>query len=168
MRALFVFITMISFSSLFAQTAMPDAEIKDLSGHTIKISDYLKEDKITVISFWATWCSPCKKELDNISEVYETWQEDYDVELLAISVDNARSQAKIRPMTDTKGWDYTILHDPNQVMMQALNFQSVPQTFLIDKNGQIVYEHTGYLPGDEFELEDHIVELHETGKIEKH
>lgn len=165
MRALFILFLTISVSSLFAQTAMPDAEIKDLSGHTVKISDYIKEGKITVISFWATWCSPCKRELDNIAEVYETWQEDYNVELLAISVDNARSQAKIRPMTDTKGWEYTILHDPNQVMMQALNFQTVPQTYLIDQNGQIVYEHTGYLPGDEIELEDHIVQLAETGEI---
>ena len=168
MRTLFVLFMMISVSSLMAQTALPSVQIKDLTGQNVNIQDYIQEGKITVISFWATWCSPCKKELDNISEVYETWQEEYDVELLAISVDNSRSQAKIRPMTDTKGWDYTILHDPNQVMMQALNFQSVPQTYLIDQNGQIVYEHTGYLPGDEIELEDHIVELAEKGEIKKH
>jgi len=159
MKQLFTLFCLAGALSLSAQTAFPDVSIKDLNGQNVQIKDYIEEGKITVISFWATWCSPCKKELDNIMEIYPDWNEIFGVNVIAISVDNARSQAKIKPMVDTKGWEYTILHDPNQVMMQALNFQSVPQTFLIDQSGNIVYEHMGYLPGDEYDLEKHIQEL---------
>ena len=113
------------------------------------------------MSFWATWCSPCKRELDAIMDVYPDWQEEYDVELLAITIDDARSLAKVPAMIETKGWEYTVLADVKRELQKSLNFQTVPQTFLIDKNGEIVYTHSGYNPGDEFELEDEIKKLAE-------
>ncbi len=142
-----------------AQKSLPDVAIKNLEGKTVNIQDYAKNGKITILSFWATWCSPCKKELDAISDVYEEWQEDYDVELIAITVDTRRALAKVKPMVETKGWEFEILSDVNQELQQALNFQVVPQTFVLDKEGNIVYDHSGYVPGDEFELEDKIIDL---------
>ena len=64
-------------------------------------------------------------------------------------------------MVETKGWEYTILSDANEDLKRALNFQTVPMTFLLDQEGKIVYTHSGYNPGDEFELEDKIKELSE-------
>jgi len=64
-------------------------------------------------------------------------------------------------MVESKGWEYTILSDSNQKLQQALNFQTVPQTFVLDATGAISYSHSGYLPGDEYELEDVIKELAE-------
>lgn len=146
-------------TSLFAQSALPDVSIKDLKGKTINIQDFANNGKITVISFWATWCSPCKKELDAIAEMYPDWQEDYDAELVAVTIDNARALSKVPGMVETKNWDYIILSDVNQELQRALNFQSVPQTFLINQEGEIVYSHTGYVSGDEYELEDKIKAL---------
>lgn len=151
--------TLISTSTLFAQKELPDTEVTTLQGERISISEHAKNGKITVLSFWATWCSPCKKELDAISEVYEDWQELYDMELVAISVDNTRSMAKVGPMVAQKAWDYQIYLDPNQQLQNSLNFRVVPQTYVLDKQGNIVYEHTGYVPGDEYELEDKLAEL---------
>ncbi len=146
-------------SSLSAQTTLPNVTIKNLKGKSINVQDFANNGKITVFSFWATWCSPCKKELDAIAEVYPDWQEEYDVELVAITVDNARALPKVPGMVESKQWDYIILSDVKQELQRALNFQSVPQTFLIDKNGNIVYSHTGYVSGDEYELEDKIKAL---------
>jgi len=140
-------------------STIPSVDIKTLEGKIVNIKDYIGNGKITVISFWATWCSPCKRELDAIAEIYPDWQEEYGVELLAITVDDARSLAKVPSMVETKGWEYTILADSKQELQKALNFQTVPQTFLIDAEGNIVYTHAGYNPGDEIELEDKIAAL---------
>ncbi len=146
-------------TSLFAQREVPSVEIKTLDGKTVNIQDYAENGKITVLSFWATWCSPCKKELDAIADIYPDWQEDYDMELVAITIDTRRALAKVPAMVEAKGWEYEVLSDANQELQKALNFQTVPQTFVIDQNGQIVYAHSGYVPGDEYELEDTIKEL---------
>lgn len=138
---------------------IPSVDIKTLEGKVVNIKDYVGKGKITVISFWATWCSPCKRELDAIAEIYPDWQEEFGVELLAITVDDARSLAKVPSLIETKGWEYTILADSKQELQKAMNFQTVPQTFLLDAEGNIVYTHAGYNPGDEIELEEKIAKL---------
>lgn len=154
----FAFLFLFSFS-LNAQSTLPDVSIKTLDGQSVNIQDYANNGKYTVLSFWATWCSPCKRELDAISEYYEEWQEDLDMELIAITIDNARNLPKVKPIVETKGWEYTILSDSNEDLKRSLNFQTVPMTFLLNKAGEIVYTHSGYNPGDEFELEEKIKAL---------
>ena len=138
---------------------LPDVNVKTLEGKTVNIQDFANNGKITIISFWATWCSPCKKELDAIADLYKEWQDEYNVELVAITIDNARGLAKVKPMVNQKQWDYIILSDVKQELQKALNFQTVPQTFVLDLEGNIVFSHTGYVPGDEYELEDVIKKL---------
>jgi len=138
---------------------LPDINVKTLDGESINIQEFGENGKITVISFWATWCLPCKKELDAIAEMYPEWQEDYNMELVAITIDNARGLSKVRPMVEEKGWEFEILSDAGENLKRALNFQTVPQTFLLNQAGEIVYSHSGYAPGDEFELEDKIKKL---------
>ena len=159
LRFLFVFCFLAIGFATFAQDALPDVEIKTLEGEAKNVQDYSSNEKITVISFWATWCSPCKRELDAISEVYEDWQEEYNMELIAISVDNARTFPRVKGVVESKGWDYEVLSDIKQALQQAMNFQDVPYTFVIDKEGKIVYSHSGYNPGDENELEEKLQEL---------
>jgi cytochrome c biogenesis protein CcmG, thiol:disulfide interchange protein DsbE len=156
LKNLLIVLVCIASSPLFAQKSIPDVDVKTLDGKTVNVRDYISKGKITVLSFWATWCSPCKKELDAISEVYEGWQKDYNVQVLAITIDTQRDLAKVKPMVATKEWDYTILSDAPGQLKNALNFQSIPQMYLIDQKGVVVYEHTGYLPGDEVDLEKKI------------
>jgi cytochrome c biogenesis protein CcmG/thiol:disulfide interchange protein DsbE len=158
-KTLFAFLALLCTISLAAQKTLPSANIKTLEGQTINVQELGKTGKITVISFWATWCSPCKKELDAIKDYYEEWQEKYGVELVAISVDDARSAAKIPAMVKEKGWDYRILVDQSKELQTAANIQAVPHTFVLDQNGNIVFEHNGYTPGDELELEELFKEL---------
>ena len=159
----FLFLTLLSFLtlSLFAQNTVPDINIQTLKGQSVNLQDYANNGKITVISFWATWCSPCKKELDAIADLYPDWQEEYDAELLAITIDTQRALAKVPGIVTSKGWEYEILSDKNQDLQKAMNFQTVPQTFILDKDGNIVFDHAGYTPGDEYEIEDKLKELSE-------
>lgn len=131
----------------------PDASLKDMSGETINIADITSGHEKTIISFWASWCKPCKSEMDAIAEYYEEWQDEFDVTMIAITIDNARGLAKVPGIIASKDWPYTFLSDPNQELQGALNFQTIPQTFVVNKTGDIIYSHNGYTPGDEVELE---------------
>ncbi|MGK0388571.1 MAG: cytochrome c biogenesis protein CcmG/thiol:disulfide interchange protein DsbE [Maribacter sp.] len=155
---IFLFVSAIAVSTS-AQKIVPEIDVKTLQGQSVNIQDYTNKGQITVLSFWATWCAPCKKELNAISDVYEQWQEDYDVQLVAVTIDDSRALRKVKPMVDGFSWDYIVLSDANEDLKKALNFQTVPQTFLIDQEGNIVYSHSGYSPGDENELEEKIAEL---------
>lgn len=163
---IFLFVSAIAVSAS-AQKIVPEIDVKTLEGKSVNIQEYTNNGKITVLSFWATWCSPCKKELNAISDVYEQWQEDYDMQLVAVTIDNSRALRKVKPMVDGFSWDYIVLSDVNEDLKKALNFQTVPQTFLIDQEGNIVYSHSGYSPGDENELEEKIAELAAAEEVEE-
>lgn len=149
---LFFTFMLLSFSG--ADRVFPDATLKQLDGKSISVKSEFAKNKLTFVSFWATWCAPCKRELDAMAELYPGWKTKYGVQIMAISVDDARGFAKVPALVKSKGWEYNILVDSNQALQQALNFQSIPQSFLVDQEGNILYAHTGYSPGDEFELED--------------
>ena len=155
----FIFFLFFSMSNINAQSSIPDVTLQSIDGEKINIADYAKDGKITIFSFWATWCSPCKKELNNIAEIYEDWQNDYDLEIVAVSIDDQRNAGKIKPYVSTQGWEYTVLLDPNEDLKRVFNFQTVPFTIVLNQKGEIAYQHTGYVEGDEYELEEHIKEL---------
>jgi cytochrome c biogenesis protein CcmG/thiol:disulfide interchange protein DsbE len=155
---LLAFAISFSFAST-AQNSIPTTSIKNLEGKTMTLQDVIKPGKVTVINFWATWCSPCKKELDIISENYEAWKKNYNCDLFAISIDDRRTLGKVKPMVTEKGWTYDVYSDVNQDLLKALSGQSVPFTVVIDKKGNIAHIHNGYVPGDEVELEAKVKEL---------
>jgi cytochrome c biogenesis protein CcmG, thiol:disulfide interchange protein DsbE len=140
-------------------TPFPNIKIKTIDGQEVSTKDYTSKGKITLVSFWATWCTPCKAELDVVNELYADWKEKYDLQVLAITIDDARGLAKVPAMVQNKGWEFTVLADTKQELMQTLSFQTIPQTFLVDQNGEIVYSHNGYKSGDEIELEEKIAAL---------
>jgi peroxiredoxin len=158
--ALFIFFAFVTSSfQMHSNKPFPSVNIKTVDGKVVNTSDFTQKGKITVVSFWATWCTPCKRELDAIHEVYADWAENYDLQLLAITIDDARGLTKVPAIVQSKGWEFTVLADSKQELMQTLNFQTIPQTFLLDKTGNIVYAHSGYNPGDEIKLEEEIQKL---------
>ncbi len=141
----------------YAQDALPNVSLKTLDGESITLADAAASDGPVVISLWATWCVPCLKELDAISEVYEDWQDETKVKLIAVSIDDSRTVKRVKPLINGKGWDYTILLDTNNDVKRALGAATVPLTILV-KDGKIVYRHSGYSPGAENELYEQIQE----------
>jgi cytochrome c biogenesis protein CcmG, thiol:disulfide interchange protein DsbE len=145
--------------ALSAQSSLPSVNLKTLEGKSVNIQDFARNGKITVISFWATWCTPCKKELDAIAKDYKRWTEEYGMELVAVTVDDQRALPRVKPLVSQKRWEYIILSDVKQDFQQAMSVQTIPHTYVVDKNGKIVYSHNGYLPGDEKKLEQKLKEL---------
>jgi thiol-disulfide isomerase/thioredoxin len=147
----------ISFGAV-SQNDLPNIELTTVDGKSFNSMDLAKDGKVTIISLWATWCVPCLKELDAISEIYPEWQEETNVELFAVSVDDSRTVKRVKPLINGKGWDYTILLDTNNDFKRALGAATVPLTLLV-KDNKIVYRHSGYNPGSEYELYEKIKEL---------
>lgn len=138
-----------------AQDTLPTSEIKTLDGKTTTLEKLSKENDLMVVSLWATWCVPCKNELDAINEVYIDWQDETNVKLFAISVDDARTVSRVKPLVNGKAWDFSVLLDTNNDLKRELGASTVPLTLII-KNGKIVYRHSGYTPGSEDELFEEI------------
>jgi len=144
---------------MFTEKTLPVVTLSDMNGKKVNVSDLGKTGKITVFSFWATWCIPCKKELSELDKVYEEWQKKYNLDLVAVSIDDVRNTAKVKTYVNGEGWTYNVLLDINQDLKRAMGIQSVPYTVLVDKKGNIVYIHNGYLEGDELELEKEIQKI---------
>ena len=144
---------------VLGENTLPNITLNDVNGKQVNVADLGKTGKITVIDFWATWCVPCKKELNNINDVYDEWKKKYNVAVVAVSIDDSRSITKVKPYADGQRWTYDILLDVNQDLKRQLNLQSVPFTIIIDQNGKIVYTHSGYTEGDETILEETIASL---------
>ncbi|MBT3417260.1 MAG: TlpA family protein disulfide reductase [Flavobacteriales bacterium] len=147
-------------ASLVAQDrTLPNIKVKTLSGKSINIQSVENDGNPIVISFWATWCKPCKKELNTIAEIYEEWQDETGVKLVAVSIDDARSMSKVAPYVNSADWDYEVYLDPNRELARSLNVSTVPHTFLLNGKGKIVWEHKGYIDGDEEELYEQIEKI---------
>jgi cytochrome c biogenesis protein CcmG, thiol:disulfide interchange protein DsbE len=151
----FIIFTFQSFSQPATGTKnklLPSVDIKDLKGNPFNTSKITNDGKPIIISFWATWCKPCVKELTTIAEVYSDWQEETGVKIYAVSIDDARSSAQVQPVVNGKNWDYTVLLDPNGEFKRAMNVGPIPHTFLLNGKGEIVWQHTSFSEGSELEL----------------
>jgi peroxiredoxin len=131
---------------------LPSVSMKTLSGATVNSTDVLNKDGLTVINFWATWCKPCVLELNTIKDHYPSWKKELGVKIVAVSIDDSRNTSKVGPMVNGKGWEYDILLDANSDFRRALNVTNPPHTFVLNPEGEILWQHNSFAPGDEDEL----------------
>lgn len=146
-----------SLSSALAQ--LPSVVIRDIDGKAVKTDTLSNNGKPFIIDFFATWCKPCNRELSAIADVYEEWQEETGVEVIAVSIDQAQNINKVKPLVNNHGWPYKVLLDPNSEFKRALGIQMIPYTIIVDGKGNIVYKHNGYTDGAEDELIEKVREL---------
>ena len=149
----FALITSISFAQ---SRTLPNIDVKTMDGSNFNITQLQNDGNPIVISFWATWCKPCKKELNNIAEVYEDWQDETGVKLVAISIDESRTMSKVKPYVYASDWDFEVYLDPNGDLSRSMGVLSVPHTFLLNGENKIIWQHSGYSDGDEEKLFERI------------
>ena len=148
MKKLLFFLLIFGFS-LNAQTNLPDVSLVNLDGKKIVLkNDFSEKDKLYVFSFWATWCTPCITELDEFNDLQADWKKEINFEIIAVSIDDSRTQKRVKPLINGKGWDFQVLLDSNQDLKRALSIVNVPYTMIV-KNGEIVHIQNGYVPGSE-------------------
>ncbi|MDE6249483.1 MAG: TlpA family protein disulfide reductase, partial [Paramuribaculum sp.] len=133
--------------------------LKTLDGKTVNTSEISNDGKPWVLTFFATWCKPCNRELKAIHEVYPDWQEETGMKVVAVSVDEAQNMNKVRPLVDSEGWEYEILLDPNSDLRRQLGIQMIPHCLIIDGNGKIAESRSGYTEGAESHIIEKIREL---------
>lgn len=156
----FLYFLLILISTLgYSQKQMPSVSIKgdDNKNYNVK-DDFIEKDKIYVFTFWATWCAPCLNELDAINENYSNWQKELNFEVIAVSIDDARTQKRVKPLLNGKNWPFKVLLDTNQDLKRALSIANVPYTIAV-KNQKVIYLHNGYSQGAEKEMFAKLKEL---------
>ena len=152
-------VCLFTLTSFAQKRPLPNIQVNTLDGSKFNIRQIENDGNPIVISFWATWCKPCKKELNNIAEVYDDWQDETGVKLIAISIDDSRTKAKVAPYVNASDWEYEIYLDSNSDLKRAMGVSTVPHTFLLNGKNEIVWHHKGYADGDEVELLKEIKKL---------
>ena len=159
LRFLLAIALIMASTSAFAQ--LPSVMLKTLDGKTIDTSKLNNDGKPFIISFFATWCKPCNRELKAIHEKYADWQDETGVKVIAISIDQAQNINKVKPLVDSEEWEYEVLLDPNSDFSRAMGVRMIPHVFIIDGDGKIAESRSGYTDGGE----DHLIEkVRELGK----
>ena len=158
-KLIFTIVAMLTFAGTEMSAQLPAITLKTMDGKTVRTDTLSNNGKPFIIDFFATWCKPCNRELKAIQEVYEEWQEETGVKLIAVSIDQAQNINKVKPLVDSYGWEYEVLLDPNSDFKRALGIQMIPYVLIVDGKGNIVYKHNGYTEGAEQELIEKVREL---------
>ena len=140
-----------------SQKVQVNLRLNRLDGKKVSLKQYLNNGPV-LINFWATWCGPCKKEMLHLDRLSKTYKQK-NLSILSISIDTQRSLSEVKRFIRSKRYDFDVFIDPNQQIFKKLNGNIMPTNLLIDKNGQVVWMHYGYMPGDEKNMEKEIVQL---------
>jgi thiol-disulfide isomerase/thioredoxin len=141
-------------SITIVQAQEPDFRLKDLDQQW-KEYETLKGEKLTVVDFWATWCQPCVRSIPLLNQMAGEYA-DQGVRFIGVTIDGPRNQSKIAPFIKSMGVTYPILRDLNSELMSDLGVTAVPTLLIYGADGEQIYFHEGFRPGDEVTIQKHI------------
>ena len=129
------------------------ADLKTLDGRNVGLKDY--RGKVVFLNFWATWCRPCLVEMPSMAKLHERFSKQ-GLQMVAISDEDLET---VRAHARRKGYPFTVLVDPERTLAARLGIQGVPTTFILDKEGRLIYQHVGTSDWDSTEVRQKIEAL---------
>lgn len=135
----------------------PNFELEDINGDIFALYEIRGKGPI-ILSFFASICKPCRDQTEAFSKIYSDYK-DEGLMLIAISTDDQKTVAKVKPYIKSKGYTFPVLYDTNSDITRIYYALAIPYSVVIDKNGRIVYTHLGYMKGDEIEVNNEIRQL---------
>jgi thiol-disulfide isomerase/thioredoxin len=156
-RSLSLVAALLGASAAAVANDAADFSIRDLDNRPVSLAEH--KGKVIVISFWATWCGPCKEEMPHLEKMYKAYK-DQGLVVLSISADDARTMSQVKSYIRTKGYTFPVWLDPSSIAVGLYNpGKTLPYTVVIDRSFEIAHQHTGYTPGDEVDLEERVKKL---------
>jgi peroxiredoxin len=136
--------------------SVSDFTLNDVDGKAVSLSDYLGKNVI-LVSFWATWCEPCKKEMDQLQALFDAHKGE-GLMILSISMDEPETQGDARPFVKQRGFTFPVLLDAETLVTNQLNpRRAAPFSLIIGRDQKIAWEHEGYVPGDEKKIDEAVL-----------
>jgi cytochrome c biogenesis protein CcmG/thiol:disulfide interchange protein DsbE len=145
---------------------LPSAEVRTLSGKRVDASEIANEGKPMVVFVWEATCKPCIMEFNAVSREYANWKKNTGVKIVAISTDESRNASLVHSQSASKAWGFEIYLDPNQAFKRAMNVPFCPYVFVLNGNGEVVWQKSGYTPGDEHIIYDVVLKTSKGEKID--
>lgn len=146
-------------NSLYAQT-IPHTYLTSIDGQEVSSDEVFAEGQPILLVFWATWCDHTCKGLTTIQDDYLVdWIEEFNVKIVAVSVDDMKTSNRAVTIANTKAWDFDIFLDVNGDFKRAMGVNNAPYVFLLNSKGEIIWQQNAYLEGDEDRIEELLEEL---------
>ena len=137
-------------ASVMISRSAPEFALPALSGDTVSLADY-RGKKTVVVSYWASWCGPCKVELPELREFYKRYHKaDANFEILAISIDEEKADAE--KYAAAEKLPFPVLFDPQSKTADAYSVEGIPTLFVINKDGKIAHAHAGLVQAMQMQL----------------
>jgi len=137
--------------------AAPSFNLRTLDGDRVKLSDF--EGKVLLMSFWATWCAPCKQELPILQDLLNRYG-DQGLAVVAVNIDDPKTIAEVRRYVKLKKFTFPVPLDSDSKVLSSYNPRvALPFLQIIDRQGRRVANHTGFSSGAEKALEKEVLAL---------
>jgi len=160
-KLLFVFILMFSIviGKENSVKKADDFTLKDINNQNFRLSETVKKYDLTIVNFWATWCTPCRAEIKDLTKLYKDIK-NLNVHIVSISIDDTKTTGRVKSFAHANRMNYDVLLDSNNEVMRLYNVTNPPFTLILDKDMNIIYKHSGYRKGDvqllKKEIENHL------------
>lgn len=142
-----------------SQTQAPDFTVTDAQGNEVSLSSYF--GKPIVLNFWASWCGPCKSEMPDFEEAYQTYGDEIHFVMVNMTDGSRETQEAASSFVQQQGFTFPVLYDTQMNAATTYSVWSLPTTYFIDEEGYLVAQGRGAL--DRETLEKGIGMIHQTG-----
>ncbi|MCX6183406.1 MAG: TlpA disulfide reductase family protein [Bacteroidetes bacterium] len=137
------------------EKTLPSVSLSSIDGKSVNLKDAVHGHKVTVVSFWAMWCTNCLTQYNSLA----TKMNEINVPFYAVSIDAKDQEAKVTPFVQSKGWRFSFLLDPEKQVFRALGATFPPHLFIVNAQGKVLWEQRIFNENSEAEFLAKLKEL---------